>query len=117
MPFALFYLFLAWVLRETSGHYDSQFILILSAGFVLVVLSSFVPKLTLADSTKTILWKLLFATATLYFCFSLWTSPGIVYVTSSTLLSTLTQLLALLDRKSTRLNSSHIQKSRMPSSA
>ena len=28
-----------------------------------------------------------------------------------------TSLLAMLDRKSTRLNSSHIQKSRMPSSA
>ena len=36
---------------------------------------------------------------------------------AATFLSRLTTLLAVLDRKSTRLNSSHIPLSRMPSSA
>lgn len=91
-----FYFFIAWVLRETYGHYDSSFVLLLTTGYSLTLLGMTLPKQIFACLNKTLFSKILFSVAVLYFCAALWMSPGIVYSTSPTLLSRLTELLAVL---------------------
>ncbi len=40
MPFAFFYIFTAWILLETYGHYDGPFAIILAGGFGLTLLAA-----------------------------------------------------------------------------
>ncbi len=90
-----FYFFIAWVLRETYGHYDGSFVLLLTAGYSLTLLGMALPKQIFACLNKTLLWKSLFSAAVLYFCAAIWIKPGIVYPASAELLSLLKQLLGV----------------------
>lgn len=105
MPFAFFYIFTAWVLLETYGHYDGPFAIILAGGFGLTLLAALLSGARNlvrgftridADKNKTTFWKLTFASAVLYFCAAMWMSPGVVYPASAQLLSLLKGLLGMI---------------------
>jgi hypothetical protein len=94
MPSFLFYAFIAWVLQETSGHYDAFWAAALAAGVGVFLVVVGAPKAWLPRLEAPAAVRLFPGLLAAWFSFQLWRAPGVVYPASAERLRLLSCVLA-----------------------
>lgn len=76
----LFYFFLAFILTQTSGHYDAQSVVALTVASGLLVLGQRFRQINLLIARQL---NLLLVIMILWFGWAMWSGPGVVYIASA----------------------------------